>query len=103
MSEHALEDTQELDLSELQDDPEAMKIASHLPPPSVVRAAVVGVVGLIGAVVGKEFNSAAWLDPLLDAYIVLSPLALGLWAHRKVKATVAVATVEEYVGKHRAT
>jgi len=104
MSEHALEDTQELDLSELQDDPEAAALAKHLPQPAVVRAAVLGVVSLVGAVIGRELNLGDYVDVALDIYTVAGPAAIYFWVHRKLSASTVKAVEEvaaEHIGKHR--
>lgn len=103
MSEHALEDTQELDLSELQDDPTEAEVARRLPQPAVVRAAVISVLGLVGSVIGRSLSADAWLDAALDVYTVAAPAAVYLWFHRNAKGVErTVAKAEEYVGKHRA-
>lgn len=97
---------QELDLSELQDSPEAVKVAAHLPKPLVVRTVLVTAATLLGALMGKDLN-VAWLNPVLDAYIIGAPVAIGWWFHRKTKGVVAatkeaVLEVESHVGKHEA-
>lgn len=96
--------TEEMDLSELQDDPDAVKVAERLPQPAIVRAAIVGVVTVVGAVLGHQLD-VSWLNPLLDAYTIGAPIALGFWFHRKTKGIAAAAdeAVEEYVGRHRKT
>ena len=62
------------------DDPE---VKEKIPEPVLVRAVLLALVGLAGAVAGKEFD-VSWVDSAVTLYAVAAPLALGFWARRHV-------------------
>lgn len=101
MSEH--DDTQPLDLSELLDldKEEVAKAKRLLPDAATTRAAVVAVLLFSGAAVGHPgLEQQRWVDSVINAYMLVAPLALAWWIHRKHPK--AQAPVEEHAGKHRA-
>ncbi|MGW1740042.1 hypothetical protein ACWCPQ_14660 [Nocardia sp. NPDC001965] len=53
------------------------------PEPAVVRGFLVALLGLIGAVVGKQLD-ASWIDDFLTVYMVVAPLGLAWWIRRHV-------------------
>ncbi|AEK07395.1 hypothetical protein ROCKSTAR_29 [Mycobacterium phage Rockstar] len=94
----ALDDTQPLDLSELFDDEddelglndligisdeEVEAARKKVPEPALVRGGIMAIVGLIAFVLGKQIDTA-WVEPLMDVYVVGAPLALAWWIRRNV-------------------
>ncbi len=61
-------------------DPE---VKEKIPEPVVVRALLLGLVGLAGALLGREFD-VAWIDSAVTVYAIAAPVALGFWARRHV-------------------
>ncbi|AXC37654.1 minor tail protein [Mycobacterium phage Grum1] len=103
----ATDDTQPLDLSELFDDDdddlglneligisdeEVEAARKKVPEPALVRGGIMAVVGLVAFILGKQIDTA-WVEPVMDMYVVAAPLALAWWIRRNVTP----------VGKHRAS
>lgn len=90
MSTENLDTQPDLDLSDLQDIPQEAEVASHLPQPMLVRTAAVAVIGLVGSVIGREFDVNQWVDLGLDIYTVAAPAAVFVWFHRNSKGLLKV-------------
>ncbi|AIS73703.1 hypothetical protein SEA_PANAMAXUS_29 [Mycobacterium phage Panamaxus] len=108
----AIDDTQPLDLSELFKDDDLEDEADELgfndllgisdeevedarkrvPEPALVRGGIMAVVGLVAFVLGKQIDTA-WVEPVMDVYVIAAPLALAWWIRRNVTPA----------GKHRAS
>ncbi|QDK03110.1 membrane protein [Mycobacterium phage SydNat] len=64
-------------------DGEIDEIEENVPEPLVLRSFVVAIVGLAGAVLGKELD-VSWIDQAIAAYAVGAPMVLAFWARRHV-------------------
>lgn len=77
--------TDEIDFGDLTDDPDAASVIERLPSPGVLRLAALTTAAALGVIVGKDFDLAPFLEPLLDVYAVTAPVVLGLVYHRTAK------------------
>ncbi|AFF28411.1 minor tail protein [Mycobacterium phage Tiger] len=64
-------------------DGEIDEIEEKVPEPLVLRSLIVAIVGLAGAVLGKELD-VSWIDQAIAAYAVGAPMVLAFWARRHV-------------------
>lgn len=59
------------------------EVKEKIPEPVMVRGLLLAVVGLVGALAGKEFD-VTWIDSAVTVYAIAAPIALGFWARRHV-------------------
>lgn len=64
-------------------DGEVDELEENVPEPLVLRGLLVAVLGLAGAVIGKQLD-VSWLDQAITAYAIGAPIALSFWARRHV-------------------
>ncbi|QDH92980.1 membrane protein [Mycobacterium phage Stephig9] len=64
-------------------DGEVDEYEANVPEPLVLRGLILTVLGLVGAVIGKQLD-VSWIDQAITAYALVAPIGLSLWARRHV-------------------
>ncbi|GAB4588745.1 hypothetical protein [Nocardia sp. IFM 10818] len=59
-------------------------LSTRVPEPALVRGLLVALVGVLAVVLGREID-VAWVDLVVQAYTLASPLLAGLLIRRAVK------------------
>lgn len=81
-----IEDTQPIPVGngwDIDGDGEYSELERKVPEPLVLRALLVAVLGLIGAVIGKTLD-VSWVDQAIAVYAIGAPMVLALWGRRHV-------------------